>query len=73
MLKPYKIDLYVYADSDEETTALEQKLKDFINTQRLRGVAVTAKKLNEILDKYGKNNFVTNFLRNGNETTTHNF
>ena len=63
MLNPYKIDLYVYAESEEETTALERKMKEFVNTQRLRGVAVTAKKLNEILDRYGNNNFVTNFLR----------
>lgn len=63
MLNPYKIDLYVYAESEEETIALERKMKEFVNTQRLRGVAVTAKKLNEILDRYGNNNFVTNFLR----------
>lgn len=62
-MKPYKIEIYVYADSEEEKTALERKMKEFVNTQRLRGVAVTAKKLNEILDKYGNNNFVTNFLR----------
>ncbi len=63
MLQPYKIDLFVYAESDSEALALEQALKRFVNTQRERGVAVTASKLNTLLDQYGSNTLITNFLR----------
>lgn len=63
MLQPYKIDLFVYAESDSEALALEQALKRFVNGQRERGVAVTASKLNTLLDQYGSNPLITNFLR----------
>ena len=63
MLQHYKIDLFVYAESDSEALALEQALKRFVNEQRERGVAVTASKLNTLLDRYGSNPLITNFLR----------
>lgn len=63
MLQPYKIDLFVYAESDSEALALEQALKRFVNEQREQGVAVTASKLNTLLDRYGSNPLITNFLR----------
>ena len=63
MLQPYKIDMYVYAESKEDADKLEQALKDFVNRQRVRGVAVTAHKLNTLLDKWGENILITNYLR----------
>lgn len=53
----------MYAESDSEALALEQSLKRFVNEQRERGVAVTASKLNTLLDRYGSNPLITNFLR----------
>lgn len=63
MLQVYKLDMYVYAKSKEEADTLEQSLKDFVNRQRIRGVAVTADKLNSILKQYGDNKLITDFLR----------
>lgn len=63
MLKPYKIDMYVYAEDERAARELEQSLKDFVNRQRERGVAVTAEKLNAMLKLYGDNILITNFLR----------
>jgi hypothetical protein len=63
MLKPYKIDMYVYAGDEREARELERSLKDFVNRQRERGVAVTAEKLNAMLKQYGDNILITNFLR----------
>ena len=63
MLKPYKIDMYVYAVDERAARELEQSLKEFVNRQRERGVAVTAEKLNAILKQYGDNILITNFLR----------
>lgn len=45
--------MYVYANSKEEADKLEQSLKDFVNRQRERGVAVTAEKLNALLNRWG--------------------
>lgn len=45
--------MYVYANSKEEADRLEQSLKDFVNRQRERGVAVTAEKLNALLNRWG--------------------
>lgn len=63
MLKPYKIDMYVYAESQDEADKLEQTLKAFVNQQRERGVAVTAQRLNALLCQWGNNPIITNFLR----------
>lgn len=63
MLQPYKIDMYVYAESQDEADKLAQALKAFVNQQRERGVAVTAQKLCALLDKWGENILITNYLR----------
>lgn len=63
MLQPYKIDMYVYAESQDEADKLAQALKAFVNQQRERGVAVTAQRLNALLCQWGNNPIITNFLR----------
>lgn len=63
MLHPYKIDMYVYAESQDEADKLAQALKAFVNQQRERGVAVTAHRLNALLCQWGNNPIITNFLR----------
>lgn len=55
--------MYVYAETQEEVNRLEQALKDFVNMQREKGVAVTAIKLSSLIDKWGDNTMITNFLR----------
>ncbi len=63
MLQLYKLNMYVYAETQEEVNKLEQALKDFVNTQREKGVAITAVKLSSLIDKWGGNIMITNFLR----------
>ncbi len=55
--------MYVYAGDEREARELERSLKDFVNRQRERGVAVTAEKLNAMIKQYGDNILITNFLR----------
>ncbi len=63
MLQPYKIDMYVYAESKDEADRLQSAMKAFVNRQRERGVAVTAQRLNTLLDQWGSNPIISNFLR----------
>lgn len=63
MLQPYKIEMFVYAESQSEADAAAQALKAFVVRQRERGVAVTATKLKALLDRWGDNLIITNFLR----------
>lgn len=62
MLQPYKIDMYVYAESQDDAARLEHALKAFVSGQRERGVAVTAQKLCALLAQWGNNPIITNFL-----------
>lgn len=63
MMRPYKIEFYIYADSEAEAQELAKTLYDFVSDKRQQGIAVKAKKLTEALTKYKDNYFVTKFLR----------
>jgi hypothetical protein len=62
-MKPIKVSFYVYVDDDSEATELTQSLHDFVEDKRRIGIAVTAKKLTEALNKFKNNFFVNNFLK----------
>jgi hypothetical protein len=62
-MKPIKVSFYVYVDDDSEATELAQSLHDFVEDKRRIGIAVTAKKLTEALNKFKNNFFVNNFLK----------
>ena len=60
-MKPYKIEIYIYAESEQEAREVQQAAYDFENYQR--GGLVTASKLKDLLIKYKNNFFVQNFLK----------
>jgi hypothetical protein len=62
-MQPIKIEFYVYADSADEATALSQSLRDFVESKRSQGIAVTADMLTQLLCKYKDNFFVNNYLK----------
>ena len=62
-MKPYKITLYVYAETPEEAEAAEKALYDFVKGKYERGVLVRAAKITEALRRFADNIFLTNFLR----------
>jgi hypothetical protein len=62
-MKPIKVSFYVYVDDDSEATELAKSLHDFVEDKRRIGIAVTAKKLTEALNKFKNNFFVNNFLK----------
>lgn len=62
-MKAYRIDMFVYADSQEEATKLEKDLFNFVNEKREQGIAVRATKVSIALEKFKNNIFVNNFLK----------
>ena len=65
MLKPYKIDLFVYAENTQQAQELQDELKAFVNEKRQQGVAVTASALLYALRKFKNNQLLFNFLKYG--------
>lgn len=64
-MKPYKITLYVYAETPKEAETAEKALYDFVKGKYERGVLVRADKITEALRRFADNFFLTNFLKNG--------
>lgn len=62
-MKPYKIEFFVYADSEEEAKGLERDLFDFVNEKRNIGIAVRASRIMVALDRFRNNILVNNFLK----------
>lgn len=62
-MQPYKITMYVYADNQQQADELQQSLYAFVDIKRQHGIAVTASKLTDALNKYGNNYFVNQFLK----------
>ena len=62
-MQPYKIEVYIYAESEQEARDVQQAAYDFVNEKYQRGGLVTASKLKDLLIKYKNNFFVQNFLK----------
>jgi hypothetical protein len=58
-----QISFYIYCDNDSEANELAKALHDFVESKRAQGIAVTAKKLTNALNKFKDNFFVNNFLK----------
>ncbi len=62
-MKPYKVQFYIYATSEDEVIELEKTMYDFVDSHYKKGVFVTARRVVEALRQFGSNLFVTNFLK----------
>lgn len=66
-MQPYKLDFYIYAESQEEIDECRQAIHRFIDENRLEGRAVTASKLSTALSRWKDNLLVKmgiiNFLK----------
>jgi hypothetical protein len=58
-----QISFYIYCDNESDANELAQALHDFVDDKRKIGIAVTAKKLTNALNKFKDNFFVNNFLK----------
>ena len=48
-MQPYKIEIYIYAESEQEAREVQQAAYDFVNENYQRGGLVTASKLKDLL------------------------
>lgn len=62
-MQPYKIDIYVYADSEDEAKEAQQAAYDFVSENYEQGIIVTARKVKEALRKFKDNFFLKQYLK----------
>ena len=63
-MQPYKIDLYVYAESEQQAEYLQDALKSFVIEKREQGIVVTASSLSYALNRFKNSSLILNFFRN---------
>lgn len=62
-MKPFRVQFFLYAESQEEVDDLERALFDFINEKRNMGIAVSATKVCRALNSFKSNILVNNYLK----------
>ena len=62
-MKPFRVQFFLYAESQEEVDDLERALFDFVNEKRNMGIAVTASKVFRALNSFKGNILVNNYLK----------
>lgn len=62
-MQGYEVRFNVYANSQEEADFASTLIKQFITEQAQKGVAVTASKIAEAVEKWKGNYFVSSFFR----------
>ena len=62
-MKPYKVQFFLYAESQEEVDELERALFDFVNEKRNIGIAVSATKVCRALNSFKGNILMNNYLK----------
>lgn len=61
-MKPYKLEIYLYAESEAEAREAQLAAYEFVNDNYREGRLVTARKCTEALRKFKNNFFLKNFL-----------
>lgn len=62
-MKPHKVEIYLYAENEQEAFAARQALYDFVSDAYNNGALVTARKIVETVKRFKGNPFVMNFLK----------
>lgn len=62
-MKPYKVEIYLYAESEQEAQEATQAAYDFVKNNYNNGVLVTARKFTDIIRKWGNSPLVRNFIK----------
>jgi molecular chaperone GrpE (heat shock protein) len=62
-MKPFKIEIYVYADSEEKALEVQKAARDFVREKYQNGILVTADKLMNALRKFGNSMIVNQFFK----------
>ena len=62
-MQPFKIEIYVYAESEEKALQVQQAAREFVKERYQKGVLVTADKLLNALVRFGNSMIVNQFLK----------
>ena len=62
-MEGYEIRFRVYADSQAEADQASRAIKDFISSSAKKGIAVTAVRLAEAVERWKDSYLVTNYFR----------
>lgn len=62
-MKPYKIEFYIYASSEDEVKEAQRAAHEFVSENYRRGVIVSAVKIAEALRRFKNNPFIKTFLK----------
>lgn len=58
-MQPYKIEVYVYAESADEALKVQQSAVQFVKDKYKSGILITASKLDQAINKF-KDSFIVN-------------
>ncbi len=62
-MKPYKVEIYVYAESADEVRALQGAAHEFVDSYYRQGVLVSAAKLTNLLKNNMGKFMIASFLK----------
>lgn len=62
-MKPYKIEIYVYAENEEQAKAAQTALVNLVRDKYNQGILVTAEKLISALARFKDSIIVNQFLK----------
>ena len=62
-MKPYKVELYIYAESEDQAKKVESAAISFVKQKYTQGTLVTASKLIDALKKFENSIIVNQYFK----------
>ena len=62
-MQPYKIEIYVYAESQDQAQQVERAARAFVRKKYEKGILITAEKLLSALNRFENNILVNQFFK----------
>lgn len=62
-MKPYKIQIYVYAENDQQAEQVAQSAKAFVKKKYEQGILITADRLIAALNRFADNFIVNQYFK----------
>lgn len=62
-MKPYKIEIYIYAETDTEAVDVQKAMISFVKAKYDNGILVTAKRLLVAIERFKDNVIVNQFFK----------
>lgn len=62
-MKPYKIQIYIYAENDQQAEQVAQSAKAFVKKKYEQGILITADKLSAALDRFADSFIVNQYFK----------